>query len=114
MSDRGLVIWHLVIISATQPDLIGDCGAGCPSADVQIASPLVKNRQHLPCRIVISQHGRGGGTGKVRCVYYRALHGEGVGRHRSTNRRERADCYAVTNRDGGDADGNRPADGCGD
>jgi len=114
VGDRRLVVWNLIKIPRTQPDLIGDCGAGCPSADVQIARPLVENRQHFPCRIVRGKHGRGGGAGKVRGGDCRALNGEGVGGDRSTNRRERADCYGVTNRDGGDADGNRPADGCGD
>ena len=114
VGDRRLVVWNLIKIPRTQPDLIGDCGAGCPSADVQIARPLVENRQHFPCRIVRGKHGRGGGAGKVRGGDCRALNGEGVGGDCATNRRERADGHRIANRDGGDADGDCPADGCGD
>ena len=114
VGDGRLVVWCLIIISATQPDLIGNRGASCSRTDMKVASSLVKNRQHFPCRIVISQHSRGGGAGKVRGGNGGALQSEGVGRHRPTNRRERADGDAVANRDGGDANGNSSADGCGD
>ena len=90
--------------------MIGDGGASCPCTDMQIARSLVKNRQHFPCRVERGQHGRGGGAGKVRGCDGRALNGEGVGGDRTTNRRERADGDAVTYRNGGDTDGNRPAD----
>ena len=88
MGDSRLVIGHFVIISATQPNLILHGGAGRPNGDEKVARPLVKNRQHFPARVEISQHGRGGGAGKVRCSDGRALQGEGVRRNRPTNRRE--------------------------
>ena len=59
--------------------MIGDRGASCSRTDMKIARPLVKNCQHFPCRIVIGEHGRGGGAGKVRGGDCRALQGEGVG-----------------------------------
>ena len=62
---------------------------------MQITRPLVENRQHFPCRIVISQHGRGGGAGEVGGSDGRALDGEGVSRDCATNRRERRNRNAV-------------------
>ena len=63
--------------------MIGDGGASCPCTNMKVASSLVKNCQHFPCRIKISQDGRWGGAGKVRGGDCRALDGEGVGGDRS-------------------------------
>lgn len=62
---------------------------------MKVARPFVKNRQHFPVRIVISQHGRSRCAGEVRGCDGRALNGKGVGGDRATNRRERRNRDAV-------------------
>ena len=66
---------------------------------MKVTRPLVKNRQDFPCRIEISEHGRGGCTGKVRGSDGRALQGEGVGGDCATNRREGRNRDAVADCD---------------